>query len=76
MDTIGAGSLPVLSHQFVTPKQVVRMLPGLTLHTLAQWRYRQQGPPYRKLGATILYPVDLLDKWVEAHGYGDLEQSD
>jgi hypothetical protein len=54
-----------LSHTYVTPAQVVAMLPGITLRTLAMWRYRQVGPPYRKLGARIVYPLDELDAWVE-----------
>lgn len=70
----GQQSGRVLSHEFATPLQVVALLPGLTEHTLAQWRYRREGPPYRKLGARILYPIDLLDKWVEEHGHGDSDE--
>lgn len=55
-----------LSHRFWSPERVVQELPGLTLGTLAQWRYRQVGPPYRKLGARVVYPIDELDAWVEA----------
>lgn len=67
------GAVPALSHEFVRPEQVVQMLPGVTVHTLAQWRYRHEGPPYRKLGARILYPLDELDKWVESRAHGDLD---
>lgn len=59
-----------LSHTFVTPAQVVAMLPGITLRTLSMWRYRQIGPPYRKLGARIVYPLDELDDWVESQAHG------
>jgi hypothetical protein len=70
MSTLDHTVTQSLSHTFVTPAQVVAMLPGITLRTLSMWRYRQVGPPYRKLGARIVYPLDELDDWVEARAHG------
>ncbi|MFE7845313.1 helix-turn-helix domain-containing protein [Microbacterium sp. NPDC057407] len=70
MSTLDHTAIQSLSHTFVTPAQVVAMLPGITLRTLAMWRYRQVGPPYRKLGARIVYPLDELDDWVESQAHG------
>lgn len=32
--------------------------------TLAQWRHRQQGPPYARLGTKIVYRIESLDAYL------------
>lgn len=31
--------------------------------TLANWRNKRVGPPFRKFGRRVLYPLDLLELW-------------
>lgn len=31
--------------------------------TLANWRNRRIGPPFRKFGRRVIYPLDLLEQW-------------
>jgi hypothetical protein len=35
----------------------------VSLRTLEGWRNRRQGPPFRKFGRKVLYPLDLLEQW-------------
>jgi hypothetical protein len=32
--------------------------------TLQDWRMRGIGPPYVKVGQTVLYPIDDEEKWL------------
>lgn len=51
---------------YLTPDQVVLMLPSITKGQLAQWRYLGVGgPSYRKLGKKILYVESEVIAWVE-----------
>jgi hypothetical protein len=34
------------------------------LRTLQIWRARRTGPPWTKLGSTVLYPIDGFDRWL------------
>lgn len=56
----------LLSHVYLSPDDVVRLIPGLTRKCLAEWRYERKGPRYRKLGRTIVYALDELEAWLEA----------
>jgi predicted site-specific integrase-resolvase len=31
--------------------------------TLANWRNKRIGPPFRKFGRRVLYPLDQLERW-------------
>ena len=35
-----------------------------TVGTLAQWRYRGEGPPFVRLGRKIVYRVESLDAYL------------
>ncbi|WES66031.1 helix-turn-helix domain-containing protein [Microbacter sp. GSS18] len=62
-----------MSQDFLSPDEVVALLPGLKKKTLAQWRYEKKGPPYYKLGRVILYAIDELEEWIRhSSGEGDL----
>jgi excisionase family DNA binding protein len=37
----------------------------LSPRTLENWRARQEGPPYKKLGTTVRYDTADLEKWLE-----------
>lgn len=55
-----------LTHTFLSPAQVAELIPGLTVKTLAEWRYERRGPRYRKLGRLVVYALDELEEWIEA----------
>lgn len=40
---------------------------GLAEKTLANWRSAGKGPRYSRIGRTILYRLDDLDRFVEGH---------
>lgn len=39
--------------------------------TLAQWRYRSEGPPYLKLGGHVRYRRSDVDAWLRSCERGD-----
>lgn len=48
----------------LTPPQLVARWAGaVPLKTLANWRNKRKGPPFRKFGRKVLYPLDLLVEW-------------
>jgi predicted DNA-binding transcriptional regulator AlpA len=52
--------------RYLTPDQVIAMLPGLSRGQLAQLRYRGAGPAYRKpTPKTVLYVESEVIEWVE-----------
>lgn len=52
---------------YLTPDQVVLMLPGLTRGALAQLRFTGKGPNYRKpTPKTVLYVESEVVAWVES----------
>ena len=49
----------------LTPEEVSVLL-GISSKTLANWRWRRQGPPYIKLTPRkVRYPVKSLLSWLE-----------
>jgi hypothetical protein len=34
--------------------------------TLRNWRQRRIGPPFAKMGRTVIYPMDGFARWLEA----------
>jgi hypothetical protein len=47
----------------LTPKEVADRLRLKSIETLAHWRNKRRGPPFRKFGSRVLYPLDLLGEW-------------
>lgn len=37
----------------------------LSPRTLENWRNRQEGPPFKKLGTAVRYDVADLEKWLD-----------
>lgn len=66
MSTASKPAIAGLSHVFLSPDEVVAALPGISRNTLAMWRYERKGPPYRKIGRSVVYALDELEEWIEA----------
>lgn len=50
--------------QFITPDQLSQRYGGkVALATIERWRWQKTGPAYFKLGATVLYCVDDVERW-------------
>ncbi|WP_017460566.1 hypothetical protein [Dyella ginsengisoli] len=48
----------------ITPGELsARWAGAVSVKTLANWRNKRIGPPFRKFGRQVLYPVDLLEQW-------------
>ncbi|MBE1514304.1 helix-turn-helix transcriptional regulator [Nesterenkonia halotolerans] len=43
---------------------------GLSENTLAQWRCRDTGPAYVKLGRTVVYRIETLEAFLRANESG------
>ena len=53
-----------MTPQFLTVDDVVKRWGGVvTRGTLANWRCKRVGPPFVKLRARVVYPVDGLRDW-------------
>jgi hypothetical protein len=52
---------------YLSPDQVVQLLPGISRGRLAQLRFHGSGPAYRQpTPKTILYVEEEVIEWVEA----------
>ena len=50
--------------KFLTAEEVFDRYRGaISVATLRNWRSLRIGPPFVKLGKTVLYPVEHLDRW-------------
>lgn len=48
----------------LTPAEVsARWKNQIKVQTLTGWRNKRKGPPFRKFGSKVLYPLDLLEQW-------------
>ena len=49
---------------FLTPQQLTqRWASAVTTGTLANWRCRDEGPPFTKVRGRILYPLAEVEAW-------------
>lgn len=55
-----------MTPEYLTPEEVADRLRHDSTSTLANWRNRRVGPPFRKFGRRVLYPLDLLEQWERA----------
>lgn len=52
---------------YLTPDQVIEMLPGISRGQLAQLRFNGKGPAFRKpTPMTVLYVQSEVIEWVES----------
>jgi predicted DNA-binding transcriptional regulator AlpA len=38
---------------------------GVRASTMAEWRLRGMGPPFKKLGRAVAYTIEDLNRWVD-----------
>jgi hypothetical protein len=48
------------------PPGVASERTGLAVSTLAKLRVKGGGPPFKRIGARVMYPENLLEEWLEA----------
>jgi hypothetical protein len=51
--------------RFYSERDLAAVL-GVSVKTIQGWRFRSQGPPWKKLAGTVRYPVASFDEWVAA----------
>lgn len=52
--------------KYLSPEQVVELIPGMTKGALAQLRFTGKGPRYRKPTAkTVIYVESEVFDWIE-----------
>lgn len=50
--------------KFLTADEVAERYRGeISVGTLRNWRAQRIGPPFVKIGKSVLYPVQALDEW-------------
>jgi hypothetical protein len=50
--------------KFLTADEVAERYRGeISVGTLRNWRAQRVGPPFIKIGKSVLYPVQALDEW-------------
>ena len=62
------------AQKFLSEKEVAELL-NLKVATLRAWRLRGSGPPYRKLGSAVRYPLDELQDWLNKQPHGGSQPS-
>jgi hypothetical protein len=63
-------------NEFLTPDQLVDRWGGAVGRgTLANWRAQRRGPPYVKVGARVVYPLDQLVAWEQQNTAGAQPQN-
>ena len=62
----GAGGV---SPRFYSERDLAAVL-GVSAKTLQGWRFRGQGPPWRRLCGAIRYGVSEFEAWVEVQPGG------
>jgi hypothetical protein len=63
---VGAGSV---SRRFYSERDLAVTL-DVSVKTVQGWRFRNQGPPWKKLAGAVRYPVDAFEAWVQAQPGG------
>lgn len=54
----------VADNKFLTTEEVAERYRGeISVGTLRNWRAQRLGPPFMKIGKSVLYPVEGLDEW-------------
>lgn len=53
-----------MADKFLTTEEVSERYRGeISVGTLRNWRAQRIGPPFIKIGKSVLYPVQTLDEW-------------
>lgn len=64
-----AGTATAPTRNLATPPEVAEYL-GVPVKTLAEWRSRNKGPQWRKVGRHARYRWADVEKWVDAQQGG------
>jgi hypothetical protein len=51
---------------YLKPANAAEKIGNVTVGTLANWRWKDVGPPYYRVGGLILYADDEVDAWIAA----------
>ena len=65
MDAGGSGA----SLRFYSERDLAAVL-GVSVKAVQGWRFRGQGPPWRRLCGAVRYDVAAFDSWVQAQPGG------
>jgi hypothetical protein len=52
-----------VERKVISPKKAAEIY-GLSIGTLANYRYQKHGPRYFKCGRKVLYVVEHLEEWI------------
>ncbi|MTA11164.1 MAG: helix-turn-helix domain-containing protein [Actinobacteria bacterium] len=58
-----------MTDEWKEPAEVSTLI-KIPVATLAQWRYRQIGPPYVRIGRHVRYPASGLQAWLDSQPRG------
>lgn len=56
--------------ELLTPEELIRRWPGVSLNALAIWRHRKDGPFWVKVKRHIYYPLNEVERWESASRRG------
>jgi excisionase family DNA binding protein len=60
---------------YYTQSEVAERL-DVTRHTLWRWRKEDKGPPWTKVGRTVVYPKDAFERYVKRPLDGQHDESE
>ena len=66
---LGDAAMTTNSNSSLLDAQKAADWTGLSTSTLAKFRVSGNGPTYAKLGRRVVYRIDDLEAWVEAHRF-------
>lgn len=61
--------MPTAHKALMDPRQVSEYL-GVPVQTLANWRWRNEGPKFCKVGRHVRYRLEDVDAWLNAQTTG------
>ncbi len=50
--------------QAITESEVAKIL-SMSVQSLRNWRCQRKGPPYLKIGRSVRYPVEDLNRYLQ-----------
>ena len=57
-----------MAKEWISATEVAELL-GVQSNTLAKWRARGTGPAFRKAGFFVVYDLEEVLRWRDAHDY-------
>ena len=59
----------VAPEPLMTPQQLAAYI-GVPVQTLANWRYRNDGPRWLKVGRHVRYAMADIERWLDQNAQG------